>query len=108
MSRKRLLCPICDSICPSKRFYGFPLEQKDISPIPLPFQDIPIPPPPENPKLTQKIHKYLIKTPQVKRKAFENLEFLEQEQPKIPAPHTPPPSTTIHNYEKLYYFYILF
>merc|ERR1712112_637260 len=95
MPGKQLLCPICESKCPSRRFSEFPLIKKDISPIPLPFQDIPIPLPPENPKLTQKIHKYLIKTPQVKRKAFENLEFLEQEQPKVPAPHTPPPPTSM-------------
>ena len=96
MPGKQILCPICKSNCPSRRFSEFPLEQKDISPTPLPFQDNPIPPLPETPKLTQKIHKYLIKTPQVKRKAFENLEFSEQEQQKIPAPHTPPPSTSMN------------
>merc|ERR1711954_304556 len=85
MPRRRPLCPICDSNCPSKRFSGFPLEWKDISPTPSPFQVNPTPPPPETPKSTQKIHKYFIKTPQVKRKAPEKLEFLEKEQKKVPA-----------------------
>ena len=47
MSRKLLLCPICESECPSRRFSEFPLIKKDLSPIPLPFQDISIPPPPK-------------------------------------------------------------
>ena len=91
MSRKRLLCPICNSNCPSRRFLEFPLRKKDQGPTPLPFQDNIKPPPPETPKLMQKIHKCIVKTPQVKRKALEDLEFLEQEKQKAPAPHTPPP-----------------
>ena len=91
MSRKRLLCPICRANCPSRRFSEFPLRKKDQSSTPLPFQDNPKPPPPETPKLMQKIHKYIVKTPQVKRKVLEDLEFSEQEKQKSPAPHTSPP-----------------
>merc|ERR1711954_633405 len=94
MPGRRFLCPICKSNCPSRRFSEFPLKQKDISPTPLPFQDNPKPPLPETPKLTQKIHKYIIKTPQVKRKAFEDFELLEQEKLKAPTPHTPLPSSS--------------
>merc|ERR1711954_314563 len=70
MPRKQILCPICESNCPSRRFSEFPLKQKDPSPPSLPFQDNPKPPLPETPKSMQKIHKYIIRTPQVKRKAL--------------------------------------
>ena len=89
LSRKQILCPICRSNCPSRRFSEFSLRQKDPSPTTLPFQENPKPPLPETPKLMYKIHKYMIRTPQVKRKALEDSEFLELEMQKTPPPHPP-------------------
>merc|ERR1711954_16168 len=95
MPRKQILCPICKSNCPSRRFSEFPLRQKDPSPTTLPFQDNPKPPLPETPKSMHKIHKYMIRTPQVKRKVIEDSEFLELEKQKIPTTHTHPPTTPV-------------
>merc|ERR1712081_78883 len=58
MPRKQILCPICKSNCPGRRFSEFPLKEKDPSPTTLPFQDNPKPPLPETPKSMQKNHKY--------------------------------------------------
>ena len=86
------LCPLCKSDCPSKRFTEFPLRLKDPNPTPTPFQEnvepslrlkdpnpTPTPfqenvkPSPETPKSRGNIYRYMSRTPQVKRKMFDNL-----------------------------------
>ena len=95
LPRKQNLCPLCKSDCPSRRFLEFPLKLKDPNPTTLPFQEMPFqenkkPPLPKTPKSMQKIYKYMSRTPQVKRKVIDDLEFLKQDKQNIPTPHPPP------------------
>ena len=45
LPRQQIICPICSSNCPSRRFLEFPLRLKDTNPTTLPFQENSKPPP---------------------------------------------------------------